>query len=34
MGISYLLDELTNLPILTYDEAFQTGLIQVLPSPK
>lgn len=26
--------ELENLPILTYDEAFQTGLIQVLPSPK
>lgn len=26
--------ELENLPILTYDEAFQTGLIQVLPSSK
>ena len=26
--------ELENLPILTYDEAFQTGLIQVLPTPK
>lgn len=24
--------ELENLPILTYDEAFQTGLIEVLPS--
>ena len=26
--------ELENLPIITTDEAFQTGLIQVLPSPK
>ncbi|HEY9627261.1 MAG TPA: type II toxin-antitoxin system VapC family toxin [Coleofasciculaceae cyanobacterium] len=26
--------ELENLPILTYDEAFQIGLIQVLPTPK
>jgi PIN domain nuclease of toxin-antitoxin system len=26
--------ELENLPILTYDVAFQTGLIQVLPSSK
>ena len=26
--------ELENLPILTYDDAFQTGLIQVLPSSK
>jgi PIN domain nuclease of toxin-antitoxin system len=25
--------ELENLPILTYDAAFQNGLIQVLPSP-
>ncbi|WP_416676781.1 type II toxin-antitoxin system VapC family toxin [Egbenema bharatensis] len=26
--------ELENLPVLTYDEVFQTGLIQVLPSRK
>lgn len=26
--------ELENLPILTYDEAFQTGLVQILPSVK
>ncbi|MCL1464689.1 type II toxin-antitoxin system VapC family toxin [Argonema galeatum] len=25
--------ELENLPIITYDNAFQTGLIQVIPSP-
>ena len=25
--------ELENLPIITYDRAFQTGLIQVIPSP-
>jgi PIN domain nuclease of toxin-antitoxin system len=23
--------ELENLPVITYDEAFQTGLIQVIP---
>ncbi|MGP1385442.1 MAG: type II toxin-antitoxin system VapC family toxin [Thainema sp.] len=26
--------ELENLPILTYDEAFQTGLIQTIPKRK
>ncbi|MFB8797166.1 MAG: hypothetical protein U7126_23745 [Microcoleus sp.] len=26
--------ELESLPIITYDEAFQTGLIQVIPSVK
>lgn len=26
--------ELENLPIITYDRAFHTGLIQVIPSPK
>jgi PIN domain nuclease of toxin-antitoxin system len=26
--------ELENLPILTYDEAFQTGLIRIIPSAK
>ncbi len=26
--------ELENIPIITYDNAFQTGLIQVIPSPK
>jgi PIN domain nuclease of toxin-antitoxin system len=26
--------ELENLPVITYDEAFHTGLIQVIPSPK
>jgi PIN domain nuclease of toxin-antitoxin system len=25
--------ELENLPVITYDEAFQTGLIQVIPLP-
>jgi PIN domain nuclease of toxin-antitoxin system len=26
--------ELENLPLLTYDNAFQTGLIQIIPAPK
>ncbi len=26
--------ELENLPIITYDRAFRTGLVQVIPSPK
>ena len=26
--------ELENLPVITYDEAFHTGLIQVIPNPK
>ncbi len=26
--------ELENLPILTYDNAFQTGLIQIIPAAK
>jgi hypothetical protein len=38
MGISYLIDmimaqaELENWPIITYDIAFHTGLIQVIPT--
>ncbi len=28
------LAELKNLPVITYDEAFQTGLIQVIPHRK
>jgi hypothetical protein len=26
--------EIENLPVITYDVAFQTGLIQVIPDPK
>ncbi len=28
MGVNYLIE---NFPVITYDAAFQTGLIQVIP---